>query len=88
MPTTDSRPRVHSIGFDAASDECVDSLAALLREAGFPRSGRSEVVRVAVELLRESLSGRTRAETLKFFLDRDHARQLERLDRRDPDQCG
>jgi len=47
--------RVHSIGFDRPLDVWVDSLVDFLREAGFPKAGRSEVVRVALEQLKKTV---------------------------------
>jgi hypothetical protein len=66
-------------GFDRPLDEWVDSLVDLLREAGFPKAGRSEVVRVALGQLKETLNDRQSVQVVKFFLDQYSERRLARL---------
>jgi hypothetical protein len=77
--------RVHSINFERPADDWVESLVDLLRRAGFPRPSRSEVVRVALSELQRVLVGHGSAETVKFFIERDAASQLARLDRSERD---
>lgn len=72
--------RVHSISFETATDEWVDSVVLLLRQAGLPKAGRSEVVRVALLELQRTAVVQSRAEIVKFFLDRDVEWRLARID--------
>jgi len=57
----------------------MESLVNLLRQAGVPAAGRSEVVRLALLELRGLLAGRGPTETVKFLLERDVAQLLARL---------
>ena len=70
------RHRVLSISFDPADAKWVDSLVDLLRQAGYPKAARAEIVRTALQELHEVLAGRTRTEIVKFFLDREAERLL------------
>jgi hypothetical protein len=79
-----SQARVHSIKLDPPTDNFLESVVDLMSRAGFPKAGRSEVVRVALGELRRQLDGRSPTETVKFFLDRDAERRLARLDRELP----
>jgi hypothetical protein len=79
-PPNMAQRRVHSINFETATDEWVDSVVVLLREAGLPRAGRSEVVRVALVELQRTIAAQSRSEIVKFFLDRDVEWRLARLD--------
>jgi hypothetical protein len=72
--------RVHSINFETATDEWVESLALLLRQAGLPKAGRSEVVRVALVELQRTVASQSPAEIVKFFLDRDVEWRRARID--------
>jgi hypothetical protein len=65
------RRRIHTVSFDPTEDEWIDALVALLNEAGYPKPGRSEIVRVGMRGLQDALAGRTRAEILTFFVLRD-----------------
>jgi hypothetical protein len=47
-----------------------------MRQAGYPKAARAEVVRAALQELHHVLAGRTRAEVVKFFLDREADRLL------------
>jgi hypothetical protein len=84
-PPRDSREtpklesRVHSIKVDAQTGTWLESIVELMTRAGFPKAGRSEVVRVALGELRRQLAGRTPTDTVKFFLDRDAERRLAQL---------
>jgi hypothetical protein len=73
------RRRVHSINFELADDEWLELVVDVLREVGWPRAGRSEVMRVALSDLRRALSSRSRTDILKFFLDRDAERRFTLL---------
>jgi hypothetical protein len=66
-----SRRRVHSINFEAATDDWLESLVNPFRRAGLPKAGRSEVVRVALSELQRTLALQSSAETVKFFLYHD-----------------
>lgn len=74
------RRRIHSVSFDASEDDWIDALVDLLSEAGYPKAGRSEIIRVGLLGLQDALAGRTRAEILKFFVLRDAERLLASLD--------
>jgi hypothetical protein len=58
------RRRIHSVSFDASEDDWIDALVDLLTEAGYPKAGRSEIVRLGLLGLQDALAGRTRAENL------------------------
>ena len=75
-----SRQRIRSISFDPADADWVDTLVDLLREAGYAKAARAEVVRTALQELHHVLAGRTRAEIVKFFLDREAERLLASFD--------
>jgi hypothetical protein len=77
-PTSQSR-RVHSINFDPQISEWLEATVQLLRQAGLPKAGRSEIVRVALSELQRALSEHTPADAVKFFLDRDVEWRLSRL---------
>jgi hypothetical protein len=70
-PDENHRYRGFSISFDPAEARWIDGLVDLLRQEGFPRAARSEVVRLAVLGLRDALAGRTRSEIVQFLLQRD-----------------
>jgi hypothetical protein len=74
------RHRIVSISFDPADAEWVDALVDLLRQAGYAKAARAEIVRTALQDLHQVLAGRTRAEIVKFFLDREAERLLAPLD--------
>ena len=74
------RHRILSISFDPADAEWVDALVDLLRQAGYAKAARAEVVRTALQELHGMLAGRTRAEIVKFFLDHEAERLLASLD--------
>ena len=74
------RRRIHTVSFDPTGDEWLDALLDLLTEAGYPKAGRSEIVRVGLLGLQEALAGRTRSEILKFFVLRDAERLLASFD--------
>ena len=65
------RRRIHTVSFDPTQDEWIDALVDLLSEAGYPKAGRSEIVRAGMRGLQDALAGRTRSEILKFFVLRD-----------------
>ena len=70
------RHRILSISFDPADAEWVDAIVDLLRQAGYPKAARAEIVRTALQGLHQVLAGRTHAEIVKFFLDREAERLL------------
>ena len=74
------RRRIHTVSFDPTEDEWLDTLLDLLTEAGYPKAGRSEIVRVGLLGLQEALAGRTRSEILKFFVLREAERLLASFD--------
>jgi hypothetical protein len=74
--------RVHSINFDPATDVWVESLVARLAAIGYPKAGRSAIVRDALQDLQAKLAGHTDAELLRFFIDRDAERLFVAADRR------
>lgn len=81
-PDRDSpaRRRIVSISFDSADAEWVDLLVAVLRQAGYSKAARAEIVRTALQELHKVLVGRTHAEIVKFFLDREAERLLAPFD--------
>jgi hypothetical protein len=79
-PDLASRHRIRSISFDPADAEWVDAHVELLRQAGYAKAARAEIVRAALQQLQHALAGRTRAEVVKFFLDREAERLLTSLD--------
>jgi len=74
------RHRILSISFDPTDAEWVDALVGLLRQAGYAKAARAEIVRTALQDLHQVLAGRTRAEIVKFFLDREAERLLASFD--------
>ena len=78
-PHSSPSRRVHSVNFEPVTDEWLDVTVNLLRQAGLPKAGRSEVVRVALSELRRALADNTPADTVKFFLDKDVEWRLSRL---------
>jgi hypothetical protein len=70
------RHRIRSISFDPGDAEWVDALVDLLRQAGYPKAARAEIVRAALQELHLVLAGRTPGEIVKFFLDREADRLL------------
>ena len=74
------RRRIHTVSFDPTGDAWLDALLDLLTEAGYPKAGRSEIVRVGLLGLQEALAGRTRSEILTFFVLRDAERLLASFD--------
>jgi hypothetical protein len=70
------RCRGLSISFDTAEARWIDTLVDALRQEGFPRAARSEVVRLGLLELREALAGRTAPEIVKFFAKREADRFL------------
>lgn len=79
-PHPNRRHRGLSISFDPAEAQWVDALVDLLRQEGYPKAGRSEVVRLALLQLRDALVGRSRADIVKFFVQRDAERLVATLD--------
>ena len=71
--------RVHSINFEPITEEWLEVVVELLKQAGLPKAGRSEVVRVALSELQRALADYSTAEKMKFFLDRDVEWRLSRL---------
>ena len=71
-----NRRRIHTVSFDPPSDEWVKALVDLLKDAGYPKAARSEVVRVGLLELQRALAGRSRADILKFFVLREAERVL------------
>jgi hypothetical protein len=75
------RHRIRFISVDSADAEWVDSLVDLLRQAGYAKAARAEVVRAALQELHHVLAGQTRAQVVQFFLDREAERVLGSVDR-------
>jgi len=74
--------RVHSINFDPAADAWVESLVERLAAIGYPKAGRSAIVREGLQDLQQKLAGHTDAELLRFFIDRDAERVFVAAERR------
>jgi hypothetical protein len=72
--------RVHSVNFETATDEWVESVVLLLRQAGLPKAGRSEVVRVALLELQRTIAVQSPAEIVKLFFEHDVEWRLGRID--------
>lgn len=72
---------MHSINFDPAADEWMESVVARLAAVGYARAGRSEVVREALLDLQEKLADHSDADILRFFVDRAAKRLLESAQR-------
>jgi hypothetical protein len=64
-----------SISFDPAEAQWVDEIVEALKQQGYPKAKRSEVVRVALLVLRDALAGQTREDMLRLFIQR----HLDRL---------
>lgn len=79
------RSRGLSISFDPPEVKWVDAMVSLLREGGYPNAKRSEVVRVALFELQNALTGRTREEIVKYFVERDAARRVATFGRTGPE---
>ena len=75
-PASTRRTRGLSISFDPPEARWVDALVALLKEQGYPNAKRSEVVRIALLELQDALAGRTRADIVKHFVQRDATRRM------------
>ncbi len=73
--------RVHSINFDPSVDEWVESLVSRLVAIGYPKAGRSGVVREALWELRQKLADCSDGDILRYFVERDAARLLTSVDR-------
>ena len=66
-----------SVSFDPTEAEWVRALVATLKQQGYRKARRSEVIHVALIVLRDALAGLTREEIVRFFIQRE----LERLAR-------
>jgi hypothetical protein len=64
------RRRVASVSLEPVEAQWADSLVDTLRAVGYRHVSRSEVVNVALAILRETLNNRTPYEVLRVFLDR------------------
>ena len=73
------RHRGLSISFDPAEAQWVHDLVEVLKQQGYAKAKRSEVVRVALLVLRDALAGQTREDILRFFIQRDLDRLTARL---------
>jgi hypothetical protein len=69
-----TRQRVHSINFEPAADGWVESVVDLLKRAGLPKAGRSEVVCVAPSELQRTLD---RRESLSLLRKRENNRTYD-----------
>ena len=56
-------------------------LLTFLREAGYAKAVRAEIVRAALQQLHQVLAGHTRDEIVKFFVDREAERLPASFDR-------
>ena len=71
LKTDESRPyRVVAVSLYELQADIADQLAALLRRAGLPRANRSLVMREALLRLQEDLEGKSPADVLRYFVDR------------------
>jgi len=70
-----------SISFDPAELAWTGALVEVLRNERLPAAGRSDVVRIALLELRDKLRGKTRAEIVRYFVQR-RGDYLEALARR------
>ena len=66
--------RVVAANLDSESIAEADRIAGILKDEGWPRATRSLVVREALDLLREDLSGKTPKQVFRYFIDRRGAR--------------
>jgi hypothetical protein len=85
MTPADSRKpdrRVHSINFDPETDAWIESIAERLLAFGYPKAGRSAIVREALQDLQQKLAGHSDAELLRFFIERETARLFVVADRK------
>jgi hypothetical protein len=80
LPEPPRRRRVHSVNFDAADGDWIESVVDLLKRGGLPKAGRSEVVRAALAHLRRTLAAQDPAETVTFFLECDREWRLARIE--------
>jgi hypothetical protein len=80
-PDQVARHRIVSISFDPADCKWVDELVDLLRQAGYTKAARAQIVRAALQELHHALAGRSQPEVVKFFLDREAARLLASYER-------
>ena len=65
------RHRIRSISFDPGDAEWVDGLVDLLRQAGYPKAARAEIVRAALQELHHVLGGaRVRKSSSSFLIER------------------
>lgn len=74
------RRRIHTISFDPADEDWLETIIGILAAEGLPKAARSEIVRVALLGLREKLAGRNRQDIAKFFVQREADRLLAALE--------
>jgi len=82
-PTSSNRSHRHrglSISFDPAEAEWVDALVALLKQGGYPKAARSEVIRIGLLELQKALAELSRSQIVKFFVQREADRLLRDVD--------
>jgi hypothetical protein len=70
------RRRIHTVSFDPVQDDWLETIVGILAAEGHPNAARSEIIRVALLGLRDTLAGRTRQDITKFFVQRDADRLL------------
>jgi len=85
QPASSRSRRVHSINFDPTTDDWLEVIVDLLKQAGLPRAGRSEVVRVGLSELQRVLAERSPEDIVKFFLNHDVEWRLSRIQPREAD---
>ena len=73
-----------SISFEPPEAQWVDALVCLLKEEGYPKARRSEVVRIALFEFQQVLADRTRVDIVKYFVQRDAARLVAAVERTAP----
>jgi hypothetical protein len=64
---------------DPTEAEWIDALVQLLEENGYRKAARSEVVRMAVLELRDTIRGKTPADIVRYFAQRDADRVVAAL---------
>src|SRR4051794_29639211 len=66
--------RVVATNLDTESIDEADRITRILKDEGWPRATRSLVVREALDLLRENVSGKSPKQVFRYFIDRRGAR--------------
>ena len=75
-PRTGQTYRVVSVSLYSDQADVVDRATETLLNAGYAKANRSLVVQTAIQRLQEDLAGKSVADTLAYFLDRQMRRPL------------